>query len=127
MEKQNKIYLGFAILSLTAGISITTIDLLQAKEINHFTMLGYLLAALFISLFITYKNGLFKTTFCLGCTLAFILTIYGLLLVLKADSLSLRIFRIVFHFIFLYVVWIHLLKNPWEKIKNKKNHITCGF
>ena len=120
MEKQNKLYLWFGALSLTASIVITTVDLLQGNEITHYTMLGYFIAPLFLSLFITYKNGLFKATFCLGCTLAFILTILGFLLILKADSLSLKLIRIVFHFIFLYVVWIHLLKTPWKKTKNKQ-------
>ena len=89
MEKQNKVYLSFAALSLIGGIVMTTIDLRQANHITHSTALGYLLAALFVSLFLTNRRGMFKVTCCLGCILACILSFAEVLLILKSDSLGL--------------------------------------
>ena len=117
MEKQNKLYLWSAAFCLTTGIVMTTIDLRQANHITHFTALGYVLAALFVSLFMTNRRGLFKATFYLSCTLVFILLFYEILLILKAESLGLRLFRILFGFIFYYCIWSLFLRTPWNNMK----------
>lgn len=123
MEKQNKLYLWFAALCLTTGIVMTTIDLRQANHITHFTALGYVLAALFLSLFMTSRRGLFKATFYLSCILVFVLIFFDILLILKADSLGLRLFRILTDFLFYYIMWHLFLKTPWNNMKSKTHNI----
>ena len=124
MEKQNIVYLSFAALSLIGGIVMTTIDLRQANHITHSTALGYLLAALFVSLFLTNRRGMFKVTCCLGCILACILIFAEVLLILKSGSLGLRVFRILLDLLIYYSMWILFLKTPWDNMKSK--HITSG-
>ncbi len=122
MEKQSRLYLLFAALSLATGIVMTTIDLRQANHITHFTMLGYILATLYVALFFTNTRGLFKATFYLGCTLVFILLFYEILLFLKADSLGLRVFRILFGFLFYYCIWSLFLRTPWNNMRCKTHN-----
>ncbi len=121
MEKQDKLYLWFSALCLTTGIVMTAVDLRQTNSVTHFTVSGYVLAALFFSLFMTSRRGLFKATICLGCILASVLVCNGILLILKADNLSLRLFRIVTDLLFYYGMWTLFLKTPWNNMRGVKH------
>ena len=119
MEKQNKLYLLFAAISLAGGIVMTNVDLRQANQIDHFTLLGYVLAALCTALFVTNTRGLFKATFYLSCTLVFILLFFDILLIIKADSLGLKLFRILTGLlVFLPCLWTVFLKPSWNNMRS---------